>query len=272
MFSKKYLSVIFCCCAIGLFAQEVAVSEEGEPSVAAWKREKPAPQSAPAVKEPATSHLQFGGSYTHVRIRTHDTPDYNGNLAGVQGMYEFRTPNRIYGGALLRWREGKASSAANAMTFTDWNAQERIGYTVGNSSHLFSLFTGLGFRFIDHDLQDNPYGFSFLYEEFYVPVGFAYDCRVSSWFSWGLYATWMPQVYPSVTLKPMGGARWILQRTFKNGLVEMPFTFSSERFETVSFILKPFAEYWQDGEGRALALPSNAYLFVGADLNICFSF
>lgn len=226
------------------------------------------------------SHLQLGGSYTHARITPYGFNNYNGNLAGAQGLYEFRLADRIYGGAFLRWREGKETGQLGTMTFTDWNAQERIGYTVGNKKNLFSLFTGFGFRYLAQ--QDQPKissPITFDYQEFYVPVGFLYDYKVSSCFSWGLYATWMPQVYPTVTIYPMGGARWMLVRTFKNGIVEMPFTFFSERFDTVSLMIKPFAEYWQDGKttavsstGVALGVPRNTYLFVGVDVNLCYSF
>ncbi|MCC6127867.1 MAG: hypothetical protein IT584_01530 [Chlamydiae bacterium] len=227
-----------------------------------------------------SSHLQFGGNYTHVRLTPGGFNSYNGNLGGGQALYEFRTCRRIYGGLSVRWRQGKISGILGNGTLRDGTAEERIGNTFGRNAYLFSLYTGFGFRYIEQDLQ--PKGspsVKFKYEEFYVPIGFLYDCQFSSNFNWGLYGAWMPQVYPSVTIEPIGGCHWIVEKTWKNAILAMPFTFACNPSRSFTIVFKPFFEYWQDGKttaksviGEPLGVPRNTYLFGGADLNICYSF
>ncbi len=289
MFMKK-LSILLSLAAAALFAQEAGIDHRGEvaalafrplSAAAAGKWGVPA-EPAPVVVEPVlfTSHFQFGANYTHARITPYGFNNYNGNLGGVQALYEFKTADRIYGGMSLRWREGKETGEIGSMDLRDIDVQERIGYTFGKADALVSLYTGFGFRYLRQALEPKASApATFMYEEFYVPVGFLYDYRYSRNFSVGLYGVWMPQVYPTLTIEPIGGARWILVKTLKNGRVEMPFTFGLDRFSNTTFVFKPFAEYWQDGKtvakavnGTALGVPRNTYLFVGIDVNICYSF
>lgn len=227
-----------------------------------------------------SSHLQGGGDYTHVRLSQKDSPPYNGNLGGGQLLYEFRTGRRIYGGVSVRWRQGKISGSLGHGTLYDGDVNERIGYTFGKNAYLFTLYTGFGFRYLEHKLQlKSSSHVRYQYEEFYVPVGFLYDCQFTDRFNWGLYGVWMPQVYPTVTIKPTGGARWIIKRTWRNGQLAMPFTFACNSTRSVTLMFKPFFEYWQDGKtiakvvlGAPLGLPQNTYLFGGIDVNLSYSF
>jgi hypothetical protein len=92
----------------------------------------------------------------------------------------------------------------------------------------------------------------------------------------------MPQVYPTVRIVPLKGARWILKDTLDNVSVELPltFTFTKKRFKhRYGLVVKPFYEHWQDGHstarassGSALNLPSNTYNFWGVELNFAYSF
>ena len=89
----------------------------------------------------------------------------------------------------------------------------------------------------------------------------------------------MPQVYPTVKITPLKGARWILKNTVGNVLVELPLTYFLSEDKRYSLVLKPFYERWEDGRstaktssGQELGLPKNSYNFWGAELNIAFSF
>jgi len=224
-----------------------------------------------------SSHLQVGGSYTHVRLTPDGYSSYNGNLGGAQALYEFRTCQRIYGGLSVSWRQGKISGILGNGTLRDGNVEERIGYTFGRNAYLFSLYTGFGFRYIEQ-AKGSPV-VKYKYKEFYVPIGFLYDCQFTSNFNWGLYGVWMPQVHPTVTIEPIGGSRWILKRTWKNAALAMPFTFACNTSRSFTLIFKPFFEYWQDGKttaksvtGASLGVPQNTYLFGGIDVNLCYSF
>lgn len=278
----RKLGIVLSLCFSALFAEE-ADPTALQPFCAAAPTKWGVPEAPPPVVEASpvfTSHFQFGANYTHARITPYGFNNYNGNLVGAQALYEFKTLDRIYGGMSVRWRQGKETAIQGTMDFRDVDVQERIGYTFSKGDALISLYSGFGFRYLRQALQPKASTpATFMYEEFYVPVGFLYDYRFSRNFSVGLYGVWMPQVYPTLTIEPVGGARWILEKTLKNGRVEMPFTFGLDRFENTTFVFKPFAEYWQDGKtiatnanGAPLGVPGNTYLFLGVDVNICFSF
>ena len=89
----------------------------------------------------------------------------------------------------------------------------------------------------------------------------------------------MPQVYPTVTIHPLKGARWVIQNTLGNVEVELPLTYSFTADKRYLLIFKPFYERWEDGRstakssnGQKLGLPKNSYNFWGAELNIAVTF
>ncbi|MBP9840940.1 MAG: hypothetical protein KBC64_00765 [Simkaniaceae bacterium] len=241
----------------------------------------PEGQTNPDLIDLFFSHLQVGASYTRVKMMPHGNSVFNGDLGGLQGLYEFRTADRIYGGLKLAWRQGPMTGSEGKRTMIDGDIQERIGYTFGCSSHRskLSLYTGFGFRYLrENYMPKTGDSVKFKYQEFYVPVGFLYDYQFSRMFDLGLNFTWMPQVYPTVTIVPLKGCRWIITDTIANFLVEVPFTFTSKS-RRVSLIFKPFFQYWQDGHttaetatGLILGLPGNTYLFGGIEANLCYSF
>lgn len=227
------------------------------------------------------SSLQFGGSYTHANIKIHDQSSFHGNLGGIQAIYEYKCCNGIYAGLRAAWKEGKTenSSADRKLNYVD--AEERIGYTYCSCCEDFqvTLFTGLGYRFLKHKLkQHGSPSVEFEYNEFYIPLGFLSEYFIFRCWSLGLNLTWMPQVYPTVEIKPLKGARWILKNTLGNFLVELPLTYYFSE-NCYSIILKPFYERWGDGRstaktstGQKLGLPKNQYNFWGVELNIGYSF
>jgi hypothetical protein len=117
------------------------------------------------------------------------------------------------------------------------------------------------------------------YHEFYVPVGFAADFRVSCFTSIGIYFTWMPQIFPMVDIVPLGHAYWALTYQLANFLVEVPFTFTLTENRRWLLTVKPTYEYWRDGHSTAktstgipLDLPGNTYQFFGGDVNFSYIF
>lgn len=228
------------------------------------------------------SHLQVGANYTRVKLTPHDNPSFSGNLGGLEALYEFRAPERIYGGVKLSWRQGNTKGSAGSRFLLDGDAEERIGYTFSDAlqKNLFSLFTGFGFRYLEETHKPlTGSSVNFKYEEYYVPVGFLFDRKCSQRCDFGIHFTWMPQVYPTVKITPLKGARWILTNTYKNFLLEAPVTVTLTKNRRVTFIVKPFFQYWQDGHstattetGLALDLPGNTYLFGGIYLNLGYAF
>lgn len=197
-------------------------------------------------------------------------------------MYEYRPADRIYGALKGVWKEGHTHGGDGKRSILYFDAQERIGYTVAASKMAWrlTLFSGFGYRFIRHKLEPKV-GSSvrFNYNEFYFPVGFLTNYDVNSWFAFGVDFTWMPQIFPTVTIVPLKGARWVLTRELGNYYVEVPFTFTVTKSKSFQIIVNPFYERWQDGHttaklpsGIALGLPGNTYNFYGAELNLAFNF
>lgn len=228
------------------------------------------------------SSLQIGGNYTHVNIKVLGQSSFHGNLGGIQGSYEYKPWNSFYGGLRVAWKEGNTENSGAKRSLLYVDVQERLGYSFASCSErwLFSLFSGFGYRHLGQRLKlsgQSPVTFN--YNEFYIPVGllseYFFNCR----YSLGLNVIWMPQVYPTVKIAPLKGARWILKNTYSNALVELPLTFYITQNNCYSLIFKPFYEHWEDGRstaktssGSALDLPSNLYNFWGAELNFAFAF
>jgi len=227
------------------------------------------------------SRLQIGGNYTHASIKIIGQRLFHGNLGGAQGLYEYRPWNNFYAGLSVAWKQGKTENneATRRLVYVD--VHERLGYTYASSckNWVASLFTGFGYRHLGHKLNQSGEKIRFEYNHFYIPVGLVSEYYFNSWFAGGLNFTWMPQVYPTVKIVPLNGARWILKRSVNNFIAELPLTFFVTQSRMLSVIFKPFYEYWQDGRstartpsGLVLGLPGNTYNFWGAELNFAFSF
>lgn len=251
----------------------------------------PFAQPAPEIEEPDTeeplpcaitnSSLRIGGSYSYVWLTPEGDSAFQGSLGGAQGIYEYRPKNRIYEAVKFSWRQGATHESSNHRFLLDFDVHERIGYTVANEERpwQYTVFTGVGYRYLGHTLKQPALStLIFNYNEFYIPVGLLLDRQFSDLCRAGLNILWMPQVYPAVTIIPLNGANWIIQRTLANFLVELPITFQS-RCEQFALEIKPFFEYWQDGKttavsqsGIPLSLPRNTYLFAGAEINLGWMF
>lgn len=228
------------------------------------------------------SCFQIGANYAHVNIKVLGNLSFHGDLGGMQGSYEYRPWNNFYGGLRAAWREGETEVSDSSRSLIYIDVQERLGYSYVTKckSWLLTLFSGFGYRHLYHKLrQEGQPSVKFDYNEFYIPVGFLSDYFFNSWCSLGINITWMPQVYPTVKIVPLKGARWILKSTLTNMLVELPVAFFITQNKRYSLVFKPFYEHWKDGQstavtatGTALGLPANVYNFWGAELNFAYSF
>ncbi len=238
---------------------------------------EPKDPSETSLCEIKNSSLRLGGSYTYVWITPQNLPTFQGNLGGMQGIYEYRPNNSLYEGVKFAWRQGITHQASNSRFLLDFDTHERIGYTftAPNCQWHSTLFTGIGYRYLGQTLKQPALStLVFNYNEFYIPVGILLDGQIFNRCTLGINAIWMPQVYPAVTIIPLNGANWIIQKTLGNFLVELPITFLSQ-CEQFSLEIKPFFEYWQDGKtiavsqsGIPLNTPRNTYLFTGAEMNL----
>lgn len=227
------------------------------------------------------SALSGGASYTRLKLKAAGVPSYYGNLGGAQASYEYRQRKGLYEALKFNWRQGDLANTTSKRELLDLSGEARLGYSAEKGRGTWSFFSGFGFRYLGHTVKmPNQIPIQFKYCEYYVPVGWLFDYKSSSQFHPGIQLVWMPQVDPSVDIVPYGGTRWLLRRTLRNILLEVPLRFT--QFSThnrASLEIKPFFEYWQDGHstaispsGLALGLPSNAYFFWGVDLNLSCSF
>jgi len=200
----------------------------------------------------------------------------------LQGMYEYHPVNRFYGATKLTWKEGETHSDAGKRSLIYIDAHERLGYTFGfhQEDWTLTLFSGFGYRYYGQQFKPKEgSSIKFRYNEIYIPVGAIANYAMNNWFAIGVGATWLPQIYPTVKIVPLKGARWIIRNKLANFSVELPLIFTLSKNKRCSLIFKPFYEYWQDGHTTAktstgvhLGIPGNTYNFGGAELNFAYSF
>jgi hypothetical protein len=220
-----------------------------------------------------------GGSYRDVRMSAGHEGLLTGSLGGAQISYEYQTANRIYGGLLFAARDGSVYGGGVHRSLLDIDIQERIGYTFGSEteSWLISLFSGLGYRRLGEKVSSSGSSVTFNYNDLYCPVGALIQGSVNRYISLGVNGQWRPQVYPTVTILPLHGARWNTTYKLANFLMEVPAILTL--YSTFTIALKPYIEYWQDGHttakteaGLVLGVPENHYWFLGCDVNFGWAF
>ncbi|MBM3191594.1 MAG: hypothetical protein FJZ63_02925 [Chlamydiae bacterium] len=228
------------------------------------------------------SRLQWGGNYTYVVLRPDGLPSFRGNLGGAQASYEYRPLDSFYGGLTVNWKQGRTHGDDGKRHLLYVDLQERLGYTAAcrNNDLRFTFFTGLGYRHLGQKFIPTQGSILyFRYNELYIPVGTLIDYSFNRWFALGLDFVWMPQVYPTVLIVPLKGARWVLTEKLANFYAALPFDFTLTRSQKWHLVIKPFYERWKDGHSTAvtstgipLGLPGNAYNFWGVDVNFAYCF
>ncbi len=242
----------------------------------------PPPEPYRLCDDQFSSSFTIGGNYTHVNFKPSGNSSFHGNLGGAQGAYEYKSKGGFYAGITGSWKQGHMHGSAGKRSLLYIDTQERLGYTVTTKECEFSctFFSGLGYRHYGQKLVPTTGDtLKFRYNDLYVPVGFESDYSVYSWFSVGLDATWMAQVYPTVSITPLKGSRWVLTKTFSNFSVKVPINFALTENRRFHLSFNPFYERWKDGHstaktstGVSLGLPSNTYNFWGGEVNFIYCF
>jgi hypothetical protein len=225
-------------------------------------------------------NFEIGGDYAHVNLKPYGNPKFSGNLGGLQGLYEFRPKHNFYAAVEVAWRQGNTSGSDGNRFLRYIDTQERLGYTFGTDSEdwRLSLYSGFGFHFLGQKLTPKKgSALKLNYNEFYIPVGLKADGMFNAWFGMGFEFSWMPKVFPTVTISPLGGSHWSLKNKTNNYYVNLSFDFKLYHRFYVSVV--PFYEHWEDGRstaktttGLALGLPGNTYNYWGVDLNFSYRF
>lgn len=189
-----------------------------------------------------------------ITIKPHGHQTFDGNLGGAQALYEYRPVNRFYGGVKLAWKQGDTHGTQGKRNVLYFDTQERLGYTFGfeKPDSRLTLFSGFGYRHVGQKLHPKEgSSLHFKYNEFYFPVGFLSDYDVNAWFCFGVDFTWMPQVFPTVTIVLLKGTHWTIKTKLANFYVAALFTFTFPKNKRFQLIFNPFYERWQDGHSTA---------------------
>ncbi|MGE0670855.1 MAG: hypothetical protein AB7H48_12615 [Parachlamydiales bacterium] len=228
------------------------------------------------------SRLQVGADYTHVYLKPDGRTSFDGNMGGLQGLYEYWASSHFYAAAKLAWKQGNMNGDAGHRSLVYIDTQERLGYalTWEKPDLVWSIYSGLGYRYLGHDFKPHHgHSITLNYSEFYVPIGWTAEFTINSWFAMDVNFTWMPQIFPTVWIDPLRGASWSLKKKFANFIVELPLDFTPTKNSRYHLIVTPFYEYWQDGRstakttsGISLGLPENTYQFFGVDVNFGYCF
>lgn len=265
--------------------------ESSEAEVAACCRTRKSKQDARAASQDAPkmaqranydSIFEVGGSYSYLWLKPEGDNTFEGSLGGAQAIYEYKPKNFLYQGLKFSWRQGSTKVDDSSRFILDFDAQERIGYTISRCNHDWkaTLFTGFGYRYLGQNLKQPALeNLRFGYNEFYVPVGFLVGGPVSSSVKLGINVTWMPQAFPTLALDPLHGAYWTLDRKYVNFSFEAPISYVLTKSKDLAIQFKPFFQYWEDGRttavapnGVSLSIPQNTYLFAGAEVNLDWMF
>jgi len=286
--NKMWLIAGVLCLSVGATAASNTVDNQNSCEdtflAASGKNKKHSPdrQKNEEQKEAMPSFLQLGGDYTYVSFKPAGLPSFHGNLGGAQVSYEYKRMDSFYGALTTDWKQGHMHGTDGKRHLLYIDVQERFGYTAtcAQEKVMFTFFTGLGYRHLGHKfIPSTGSVLYFRYNELYVPVGVLADFVAASWFTLKLEFTWMPQVYPTVSIVPLKGARWILTEQLANFYGSIPLDFTLTKGKTFHLVIEPFYERWKDGHSTAktstgipLGLPGNTYNFWGVNVNFGFQF
>ncbi len=269
------LAVLSCEAVCASAGTEIAANWNCKPKKAVCK---PIPECYPEWP----FNFEVGGDYTYMTLRPDGNPSFHGSLGGLQGIFEYRPKDHFYGAATLAWKQGKVRGSGSTRSILFIDTQERLGYSIGteNNRAMVTLFSGLGYRYVGQHLKPSTgRSLNFNYSEIYVPVGLIAYGNLTPSFTFGAAGTWMPQVFPTVSIVPLKGSRWDLTRKIGNYFVELIFDFAVTEDKQFHIILNPFYERWKDGHttakttsGVVLGIPGNTYNFWGLDLNFAYYF
>ena len=227
------------------------------------------------------SWISFGGSYSYAHISPSQLPSDHGWLYGLQMSYQYQIPNKLSFGGYVSWRQGLTECLNSSRFLNVIDVHERIGYCLGSfkKERLANFFTGFGYRLNAEHVKTPSESVHFDYNNFYIPIGFTFSGRVYPVIYFGTSIMWMPQIYPTLNIEPLKGARWSLTYRFANLRLEAPVTFKTNTSSLFSIQLNPYFEYWQNGHtyaksqlGTKLTVPSNNYLYLGFELNLRYAF
>ena len=221
-----------------------------------------------------SSRLTVGSGYTFLQ-----QGQGNGNLGAFYSSYIYQSVGQFYSGITFKWEEGSIQVSERNKRLLDIDTQERLGYTFGQAHRnwILSLFTGLGYRYLNQEEVWFNVSFSSSHNNLYVPVGLFIEGKIGPYLQLGVSGQWRPQVYSAMTISSRHGITWITERKLANFLLEVPFRVKAHSNYQIYLTLNPFMDFWQEGQTLAeflggLPIPEQTFLFVGIDASLSLYF
>ena len=218
-------------------------------------------------------------NYTRVYLKPQGVSHLKGNMGGMEGNFEYMPLNSVYGAFGGAWRYGSPHGMDDTkQNLFDGEVYQRVGYTFTFFENRFLLtpYSGFAYRHFMHKIRLSP-ALRLYYNTFYIPLGLQ-GRYYFPYITLGFFVTWMPQIFPSLTVDAMKGVRWITDVRYKNFRLGLPVALRLESVKNLSLFVKPSFELWQNGHTRAstpttpLSLPQNTYIFWEVALGVEYTF
>jgi hypothetical protein len=215
------------------------------------------------------SCVSVGSGYTFLQQN-----GFSGHLGTFQASYIYQPSWQLYAGYIFKMGIGSSSDSDSRKGIFNIDTQERLGYTFGKK---ISLFSGLGYRYINQ--KDRWFGISFStsHHDLYIPIGLSLETAMHSRFQLGISGQWRPQIYPIISLSTREGISWRTEIKLTNFLIEIPLKIKISQDHPFHLVFIPFVDYWQEGKTivsfkSGKPIPEQTFLFAGIDVDLTFGF
>jgi hypothetical protein len=217
-----------------------------------------------------------------VFLKPKEMDSLEAKLLGLSTGYEYFRENSFYAKLQATLKRGKLEGSYGYRDLLEINGESRAGYSIayGAPGSAITFFCGFGYEHSSqelHPIKEKNNTTNLIYQEFYVPLGFMVNHIFNQVVSCKLTALWMPQVYSSVEVIPLGSARWILPATEKNYSIEFAWHFLLSK--RIGLTITPFYKHWENGPtnettpvGLDWEIPGNLYDFYGLKVGFLCNF
>ena len=182
----------------------------------------------------------------------------DGFMSGVVGSYSYHSDSKLMINTSLKYSFGELDYDGQTWGGTpitedadDWIVECRglVGYDyVLNGKHLITLFTGIGYRYWNDDI-DTPGGYEREIQYWYSPIGVKTVSPLSDKWTWGLTAEydlfWSGKVKSHLSDVHPGLNDPEVDQDFGDGYgLKFSIRFEKELTKNYALSIEPYIRYW----------------------------
>jgi hypothetical protein len=191
------------------------------------------------------------------RSKHHNSHELRATMRGTTIGYEYSRPCRLYQNLEFNWAIGKAKPQHHKSCNDEerylhyYEAHLLLGYVFPfgcENSYSFIPYSGLGYRYVDHDLLVNDQNMR--YRTYYAPVGAKLNFNCNEFMTIGFRGEWIIPLDATVRLSDLDAVRFVLQRK-SSYMLELPISYRLCG-SNLEFIVSPFYRYFVDGSSHRL--------------------